>query len=160
MDTHSGEHDRSTRDETPAERADRNLTELLQELRVLQTGVQIIFAFLLGVAFTPRFTQLTTLQENVYIAALLLSVSSVAVLVAPVAIHRQLFHHRQKQRIVKLSTRLARAGLVLVAAALDCSVFLILDVIRGHAAASVVAAAVAVMFGTLWFVFPWTLRRS
>jgi len=80
----AGEPDRH---ETEEERADRNLVELLQELRVLQTGVQIIFAFLLGIAFTPRFAQLSATQQDVYIAALLTSVVSVAVLATP---HRSL----------------------------------------------------------------------
>lgn len=149
----------SDRDETPEERADRNMVELLQELRVLQTGVQIIFAFLLGIAFTARFTQLSKTQQYVYVAALLLSVVALAVLAAPVAIHRGLFRRGMKERIVILSTRCARLGMLLVSAALDCAVFLIMDVVLGRPAAWVITGCIAVAFLALWFVFPWALRR-
>jgi hypothetical protein len=148
-----------SRDETPEERADRNLTELLQELRVLQTGVQIIFAFLLGVAFTNRFPDLDDSQEYVYIAALLLSVVSAAVFATPVAIHRGLFHRGQKPRIVELSTRLAKIGLTFLALALDCVVFLIIDFVLGRVAAVVLTCLVAATFVGLWLVLPWSLRR-
>lgn len=147
------------RDESPEERADRNLGELLQELRVLQTGVQIIFAFLLGIAFTARFTQLSTTQQDVYIAALLTSVVSVAVLAAPVALHRGMFRCGMKERIVVLSNRCAKLGMFLLSTALDCSVFLIMDVVLGRLIACVITACVAVAFLVLWFVFPWMLRR-
>lgn len=150
---------RPPRDETPDERADRNMVELLQELRVLQTGVQIIFAFLLGIAFTARFTQLSQTQQDVYIAALLLSVVSVAVLAAPVAIHRGLFQRGMKRRIVALSARCAKLGMFLLSAALDCAVFLIIDVVLGRVAACVITGCVAVAFLVLWFVFPWALRE-
>ncbi|NUR61765.1 MAG: hypothetical protein HOV87_24355 [Catenulispora sp.] len=147
------------RDESPEEKADRNLVELLQELRVLQTGVQIIFAFLLSVAFTPRFTQLTYLQVNVYICALLASVLALAVLAAPVALHRILFRNRQKERIVTLSAQFARVGLLLLALAMTSALFLILDLIRGHVVAGAITGGVAVVFAILWFLFPWALRR-
>jgi hypothetical protein len=150
---------RDTRDETPEERADRNLTELLQELRVLQTGVQIIVAFLLGVAFTNRFPLLSQAQQYVYVAALMLSVMAAAVFATPVAIHRALFHLGMKPRVVEVSTRLAKAGLLLLALALDCVVFLLLDFVLGRVAAVVLTAFVALMFFGLWFVFPWALRR-
>jgi len=148
------------RDESQSESADRNIIELLQELRVLQTGVQIIFAFLLGIAFTARFTQLSQAQQYVYIAALLMSVLSVAVLVAPVAIHRGLFRCGMKERIVIISTHCMRVGILLLSTALDCAVFLILDVVLGRVAASVVTAGVALVFLGLWFLFPEVLRRS
>lgn len=147
------------RDETPEERADRNLVELLQELRVLQTGVQIIFAFLLGVAFTNRFQLLNDTQQYVYIAALLLSVLAAAVFATPVAIHRGLFHCGEKALIVTWSTRLAELGLLLLALALDCVVFLVIDFVVGRALAIVLTAVVAGTFGGLWFAFPWVLRR-
>lgn len=148
------------RDETPDERADRNMIELLQELRVLQTGIQIVFAFLLGIPFTARFTQLSTTQQDVYVAALLMSVISVAVLEAPVAIHRGLFRCGMKERVVILSTRCARAGMLLLSLSLDCAVFLVIDVVIGRLAAAVVTACVAAAFLGLWFVFPARLRKS
>lgn len=148
------------RDETPEERADRNMVELLQELRVLQTGVQIISAFLLTVAFTPRFAQLSPTQQYVYVAALLMSVVAVAVLAAPVAIHRGLFRCGMKERVVVLSTHCARLGMFLLAGSLDCAVFLITGVVLGRITASVITGCVAAAFQALWFVFPWVLRRK
>ena len=136
------------------------MAELLQELRVLQTGVQIIFAFLLGIAFTARFTELSETQQYVYVAALLTSVISVAILAAPVAIHRGLFRCGMKDRIVILSTRCARLGMLFLSIGLDCAVFLIIDVVLGRVVASVVTGCVAAAFLGLWFVFPWVLRRS
>lgn len=159
MAVHTPHHGSPDRDETPEERADRNMVELLQELRVLQTGVQIIFAFLLGIAFTARFTQLSQTQQYVYVAALLMSVVSVAVLAAPVAIHRGLFRRGMKEEIVILSTRCARLGMLLVSTSLDCSVFLIMDVVLGRVAAGVITGCVAAVFLMLWFAFPWALRR-
>lgn len=135
------------------------MVELLQELRVLQTGVQIIFGFLLSIAFTPRFTQLSQTQRYFYVAALLTSAVSVAALAAPVAIHRGLFRQGMKERIVILSARWARLGMLLLAVALDCAVFLVIDVVLGTIAACVIGGCVAVVFLGLWFVFPWALRR-
>jgi hypothetical protein len=147
------------RDETPEERADRNMLELLQELRVLQTGIQIIFAFLLGIAFTARFAELSQAQQDVYVVALLLSVMSVAVLAVPVALHRGLFRCGRKEKIVVLSSRFATLGMFLLSVALDCAVFLILDVVLDRVAALILTGCVAAAFLALWFVFPWTLRR-
>ncbi|MFJ9679481.1 DUF6328 family protein [Streptomyces sp. NPDC101194] len=145
--------------ETPAERADRNLVELLQELRVVQTGVQIVFAFLLGVAFTSRFPHLDTFERTTYVATLLLTVVSAAVLATPVALHRGLFHRGAKVRIVALSARLAEIGLVFLALALNGAVLLLMDVVLGRTAAVAVTAATLVMFTGLWFVLPRALRR-
>ncbi|MDJ0341051.1 DUF6328 family protein [Streptomyces sp. H10-C2] len=147
------------RHETPDERADRNLVELLQELRVLQTGVQIVFAFLLGVAFTTRFEQLNDTQQDIYVTTLLLTVVASAVLATPVAVHRGLFHRGAKRRIVELSTRLAQTGLVFLALALNGAVLLLIDVVLGRTAAIALTTASMLMFAGLWFVLPWTLRR-
>ncbi|MEY9929820.1 ABC-type multidrug transport system permease subunit [Catenulispora sp. GP43] len=160
MADHERDPGSPARDERAEERADRNLAELLQELRVLQTGVQIIFAFLLGIAFTARFTQLSQTQQYVYVAALLMSVVSVAVLAAPVAIHRGVFRSGMKERVVTLSTHCARVGTLFLSIALDCAVFLIIDVVLGRVAASIITGCVAATFLALWFVFPWALRRS
>ncbi|MGW2253327.1 DUF6328 family protein [Kitasatospora sp. NPDC001660] len=145
--------------ESPAARADRRLIELLQELRVLQTGVQIVFAFLLGVAFTPRFAALNDAQQDVYITTLLLAVLASAVFATPVALHRGLFHHPGKERIVKVSVRIAQLGLVLLASALSGAVLLVLDVILGTPLAVALTAVVALVFAGLWFVLPWAVGR-
>ncbi|MFD4945428.1 DUF6328 family protein [Streptomyces sp. NPDC058239] len=145
--------------ETPEERADRNLVELLQELRVVQTGVQIVFAFLLGVAFTSRFPQLDAFERNTYVVTLLLTVVSSAVLATPVALHRGLFHKGAKIRIVALSARLAEVGLVFLALALNGAVLLLINVVLGRVAAFTIAAATSAIFAGLWFVLPRALRR-
>ncbi|MFH8383871.1 DUF6328 family protein [Kitasatospora sp. NPDC018058] len=146
--------------ENPAVRADRRLVELLQELRVLQTGVQIVFAFLLGVAFTPRFAELSDAQQDIYIATLLLAVVAAAVLATPVALHRGLFHHPGKARIVDVSTRIAQVGLLLLASALTGAVLLVLDVVLGTALAVTIACVIGLIFTGLWFVLPWAVRRA
>ncbi len=147
------------RHETPDERADRNMVELLQELRVLQTGVQIVFAFLLGLAFTSRFPQLTRFQTGVYVATLLLTVVASAVLATPVALHRGLFQQGAKRRIVALSSRLALVGLFFLALALTGAVLLVTDVVLGDGPAAAVTACTAAMFAVLWFVLPLAMRR-
>lgn len=149
----------SARDETPEERADRNMIELLQELRVLVTGVQVLFAFLLTIAFTNRFSQLSETQRYVFVAALLMTVASLAVLAAPVAIHRGLFQRGAKEEIVTMSSRCVSVGLFLLSVSLDCAVFLVMDVVLGRVAASVITGCVAAAFLGLWFIFPWALRR-
>ncbi|MFE4372594.1 DUF6328 family protein [Streptomyces sp. NPDC056835] len=145
--------------ETPAERADRNLLELLQELRVVQTGVQIVFAFLLGVAFTNRFLHLDHFERGTYVVTLLLTVVSSAVLATPVALHRGLFHRGAKIRIVALSARLAEIGLVFLALSLNGVVLLLMDVVLGLTAAVTITALTLTMFTGLWFVLPRALRR-
>lgn len=149
---------RLVRHETPEERADRNLVELLQELRVIQTGVQIVFAFLLGVAFTSRFPELDDFQRDTYITTLLLTVLASAVLATPVAVHRALFHRGYKRRIVRVSSRLAVIGLVILAVALNGAVLLVTDVVLGHWPAVAVTAVTSAVFAVLWFVLPWTLQ--
>ncbi|MFJ6016147.1 DUF6328 family protein [Streptomyces sp. NPDC092952] len=145
--------------ETPAERADRNLVELLQELRVVQTGVQIVFAFLLGVAFTSRFPDLDTFERATYVVTLLLTVVSSAVLATPVALHRGMFHRGVKARIVALSARLAEIGLVFLALALNGAVLLLMTVVLGRIAGIAIAAGTLSLFIGLWFVLPKALLR-
>ncbi|MFF0413553.1 DUF6328 family protein [Kitasatospora sp. NPDC004745] len=145
--------------ESPAVRADRRLVELMQELRVLQTGVQIVFAFMLGVAFTPRFVELTDAQQDIYVTTLLLAVIASAVLATPVALHRGLFHHPGKARIVRISAHIAQLGLLLLACALTGAVLLVLDVVLGTAVAVAMACVVALIFAGLWFVLPWAVGR-
>ncbi|MGI5138113.1 MULTISPECIES: DUF6328 family protein [unclassified Streptomyces] len=146
--------------ETPEQRADRNLVELLQELRVAQTGVQILFAFLLGVAFTSRFPQLSAFQRGIYAATLLLTVITAAVLATPVALHRGLFQRGAKPRIVALSARYTEVGLMFLALAINSAVLLLMDVVFGRITAIAITAATTAMFACLWFVLPWSLRRS
>src|SRR5438874_7174410 len=106
------------RDETEEERLDRNLTELLNELRVALPGVQVLFAFLLGVPFTQRFSELASYQEDVYYATLMCAAAATAFLIAPSAHHRVLFRQRDKRYIVFLSNRFAIVGLAFLALAM------------------------------------------
>ena len=152
-------YEKEARSETAAERADRNLVELLQELRVLQTGVQIVFAFLLTIAFSPRFPQLTTAERDVYVATLLLTVLASVLLATPVAVHRGLFHRGAKVEIVALSTRITQWGLLVLALALTGSVLLVTEVVLGGPAAIAITAVTALVFTLLWFVLPWRIRH-
>ncbi|WP_406416085.1 DUF6328 family protein [Streptomyces sp. NBC_00873] len=159
MDAERDDSRQPGREETSKERADRNLIELLQELRVIQTGVQIVFAFLLGLAFTSRFPTLDAMERYTYVVTLLLAVVSSAILATPVALHRVLFHRGEKARIVALSARLTEVGLVFLALALSGAILLLMDVVLGLRAAVVITAATVAMFASLWFVLPRALRR-
>ncbi|MFB7115248.1 DUF6328 family protein [Streptomyces sp. NPDC056291] len=159
MSHEPGQQPPAPRSETPEERADRNLVELLQELRVVQTGVQILFAFLLGLAFTSRFPQLDAFQRTTYVVTLLLTVVTSAVLATPVALHRALFHRGVKPRIVALSARHAQIGLTLLTLALNGAVLLLMDVVLGRTTAIVITTVTTAIFASLWFLLPWTVRR-
>jgi hypothetical protein len=141
------------RDETELQTVDRHFNELLQELRVAQTGVQILFAFLLGLAFTSRFPDLTHGQQVVYLVTLVLSASSAALLIAPVGYHRIVFRQRLRPQLVMTGHRYAVAGLVLLMLALVGSVQLASSfILRGWA--TLLAAVLAGLFALLWFVIP------
>jgi hypothetical protein len=151
---------RSGRDESPAERLDRNYSELLQELRVAQAGVQILFAFLLSLAFQSRFETINDLQKTMYVTTLLLSAAAAALLIAPVAFHRLVFRRRQKDDLVDAGNRLALGGLVALFLAMVGAVLLILDVVLGNALAIVLTAVISLWFLLLWFVLPLPARNS
>ncbi|MGE3286539.1 MAG: DUF6328 family protein [Pseudonocardia sp.] len=148
------------RSETEAERADRNLAELLQELRVAQIGVTILFAGLISLAFSERFTRADPLQRWTYTAAVILTVVSVGLLIAPAAAHRMTFALGVKAEIVRLGHRLFQVGLVALALALGAAVLLVLDVTLGRGPAIVIAASVLVLLVLLWFVLPLPVRRA
>ena len=161
MTSEQHEHDqREQRDETPVERADRNWNELLQELRVTQTGVAILFSMLLTVPFSQRFTQaLDAFGRRTYVVALLLAASAVALLVGPVAYHRVLFAQGEKTHVVRGSHAMAVAGLVVLWGALTSVVLLVMDVLWERGDAVLVAAVFAALTGIVWFV-PAMLRRA
>ena len=121
----------SGRDETEAERLDRNLAELLQELRVALPGVQVLFAFLLAVPFQKRFDEITSFQESIYFVILLATAISAALLIAPTAYHRLTFRLQRKKELVKLSNRLAIIGLGFLALAMTGAIVLITDFLYG-----------------------------
>ncbi|MFI6529199.1 DUF6328 family protein [Streptomyces uncialis] len=147
------------RTETPVQRADRNFGELLQELRVTQTGVQILFAFLLTLAFTPRFPDLDRVQRVTYVVALCLSVLAAALFTAPAAIHRYLFHQGVKSDIVRVSSRLTELGLGVLCLALSGSVLLAVDVAVGRTGGLVAGGATLLVCAALWVVLPWHVQR-
>src|SRR2546422_11089102 len=130
----------------------RRLTELLQELRVALTGVQILFAFLLTVPFTQRFAHVTEFQRYVYFVTLLCAAAAVALLIAPTAHHRVLFRRHQKRQLVTLGGSLMLAGLVFLALSMTGVVMLITDVLFKTGTVVVVTASTAAMFGVLWYV--------
>jgi Family of unknown function (DUF6328) len=151
---------RTLRHETPLERDDRNFAELLQELRVTQTGVQILFAFLLTLAFSQRFEGLDGFQRGTYITTLLLAVTAAALLTTPAALHRALFRRHAKRRIVEVSSRLATIGLAVLTLAFTGSVLLIVDVVLGRAAGTAAATGTFAVCGGLWGLLPRVVRRS
>ncbi|MBW0089095.1 hypothetical protein I4I73_08395 [Pseudonocardia sp. KRD-184] len=142
------------RGEGPLRRADRNMLELLQELRVAQTGVQILFAFLLSLSFTERFGRIDEVQRWTYVVTLLLSVLTAGLLVGPAAAHRMTFARGVKAPTVALGQRLFVAGLATLALTLTGAVLLVLDVAVGRGFAVPAAAAVGVVLMGLWFVLP------
>lgn len=149
-----------TRRETFLERADRNFVELLQELRVILTGVQILFAFLLTLAFTARFPELDAFQRGTYIATFLLSVLAAVLFTAPAALHRTLFRRGAKRLIVDVSSRFAGLGLGVLALALSGAVLLVVDVVLGRVVGLAVAAAELAVCAATWAVLPLWLRRG
>jgi len=153
MDGTAGDSGRG-RDETEKERIDRNLGELLQELRVALPGVQVLFAFLLVVPFNQRFPEITTFQRTIYFITLLLATAASACLIAPTAHHRIEFRAEDKRRIVFSATKLSIVGLALLACAMTGAVMLITDVLYQSTTVAIVASAVALLFGGLWFGWP------
>ncbi|MDT0346344.1 DUF6328 family protein [Streptomyces litchfieldiae] len=147
------------RNETPPERDDRNFAELLQELRVTQTGVQILFAFLLTLAFTERFPDLDDVQRGTYVTTLVLAMGATVLFTAPAALHRQLFRRGAKRQVVEVSARLATAGLAVLALALTGALLLVVDVVLGRAAGIATAVGAFTLCAALWAVLPLVLRR-
>jgi hypothetical protein len=141
-------------DEGPAERITRNWNELLQELRVLQTGVQILTGFLLTVPFSPRFPDLADHQQTIYLIVLVGSVITTSLIIAPVSFHRILFRRRQRPWLVTASHACARAGLAGFAITSALVVLLVFDVVLSFGVAVVAAIAVLVLFVSLWAGLP------
>jgi Family of unknown function (DUF6328) len=142
------------RDETEKERLDRNLNELLQELRVAQNGVQILFAFLLTIPFSARFALTTGFQQVVYAVTLLLCVMAAALLISPVALHRLLFRRGYKDIVVHRGHVLALAGVVLMGLAATGAVLLVFDFVFSTPVAAVVAVGVLLWFAAFWAAMP------
>jgi hypothetical protein len=142
------------RNETEAERIDRNVSELLQELRVAGLGVQVLFGFLLALPFTNTFSSLDPEQHRLYVAVLLLAALATALLTAPVAYHRLVFRRHKKHDLLRFANGAALAGLLCVALAISGAVLLVVSVVYDGLVAAIIAALVAGAYFVLWYVVP------
>ena len=140
--------------ETPRERANRELIELLNELRVVLPGVTVLLAFLLAVPFAKGWPKVTSFERDAFVVAFLAAAVSVACLTAPSSYHRLRFRHGDKEHIVKVGNRLAIAGIAAFAVALDSVVLVVMSNVVSQAAGIVTAAALAVAVGLLWYGLP------
>ena len=147
------------RDETEAERLDRNWSGLLQELRVAQTGVQVLTGFLLTLPFQQRFTVLDGTMRTVYLITVACSIGSTVLLVAPVGMHRVLFRRHRLDAIVAAAHGYAIAGLILLGLALTGLAVVIFDTVIGRTGALIAGGCTLVAITGFWFVMPWPLRR-
>ena len=147
-------------DESESEKLTRNLNELLQELRVTQTGVQILTGFLLTLPFTNRFKDLDAVQRYSYLGVLAGSVIATGLIIAPVAFHRVLFRHGQRPWLVKAANQAARAGLLFLALTTSGVVWLVFDLVIDRTTASIAAVVSLLFFAVLWFAVPVFAPRS
>src|SRR4051794_5142192 len=143
-----------TRDESEAERLDRNFDDLLQELRVSQNGTQILFAFLLTVPFSSGFKDVTDFQQGWYFAALLLSGLSAAMLIAPAVMHRILFRENKKKELVVYAARVTLGGQTLLTLAVSASVFLIGDYLYSLGVGIALAFVMLAWWGSWFYALP------
>jgi len=151
----------SQREETDRERLDRQLNQLLNELRVAMPGVQVLFAFLLAVPFQQRFAQVTDFQRDVYFVTLLAAAAvASALFIAPTAYHRLMFQARDKPRLVALSSKFALGGLLALAIAINGALLLVTDVLFDGTAVIVTTIAAATLYIRLWFVLGFVRRIS
>lgn len=158
-DTHD-EWNLRARGETPTQRLDRNYGELLQEVRVAQTGVQFLLAFLLALAFTPRFADITEFQRWTYVVSLIMGAAATALLIAPAPFHRLVFQRRLKRKLVRATSWFTLFGLCFLMLALGSSMLLILDVVLGTGPALWISGGIMVWFMTWWIAVPlWNRHR-
>ena len=150
--------DRRRRDETETERLDRNWNNLLQELRVVQTGVQLLTGFLLTLPFQQRFDVLSQPLRIVYLATVGCSVGATVLLVAPVGIHRLLFRRHRLQVLVSAAHRCAYAGLVLLGTALTGVTLIVFAAVAGRNAGLIAGASALTLFAFFWWLLPLLLR--
>jgi hypothetical protein len=138
-------------EETPKERADRELIELLNELRVVLPGVSVLLGFLLAVPFSKGWPSVTDFQRDVFVVAFLSTAISVALLAAPSSYHRLRFRHGNKERLVKIGNRLAIAGIAASAVSLEAVVLLVTDFVLSRGVAIAAAAALFAVIAVLWY---------
>jgi len=145
--------------ETQKQRWDRNFADLLQELRVAQTGVQILFAFLLTLPFSTGFEKTSQFQKDIYIIALLTAAAATAMIISPVAFHRALFRQGRKPELVRYAHKMATGGLAFMLIAMVSSVLLITDFLLSLRWAIVLTAVAAGFFLTFWAALPFARRN-
>jgi hypothetical protein len=150
---------RRIKNETAKQRWDRNFADLLQELRVAQTGVQILFAFLLTLPFSSGFPRTTSFQKDVFVVALLSAAFATAMIISPVAFHRALFRQGRKPELVRYAHRMATGGLGFMLISMVSSVLLITDYLLNIWAASILTAVAGGWFLTFWVIVPWFRRN-
>src|SRR5215208_1346768 len=149
----------SERNETELERSDRHLAELMQEVRVAQMGVQVLFGFLLTVPFTARFDALGTGQRWLYFGTLVLAGAAAMLLIAPSSHHRVLFRCGDKEHLVRMANRYAVAGLACVAVAMVAALAFVGDVVFGSVLAGCAGAVAAIACAWCWYLQPLLRRR-
>ena len=143
----------------PESKQDRELIELLNELRVALPGVQVLFAFLLAVPFAQRFAQVTSTQKGAFFVALITTALASALLIAPSSFHRIQWREHDKERLLVISNGFAIAGLAFLALSMTAVVFTITDVLFGGPTSTWVSIAIGLVFAVLWYLIP-LYRRS
>lgn len=144
--------------ETHEERLDRELIELLNELRVALPGVQVLFAFLLTLPFTGRFAELSSVQRDVYFGTFCATTAATAFMLTPTAFHRLRWRRYDKERLLRLGNSMAITGLACLALSIGGAVYLVADVLFGKGGAAATAAVAAALIGGLWFAYPLSRR--
>jgi hypothetical protein len=144
--------------ESADDRHNRQLVELLNELRVVLPGVQMLFGFLLAVPFTQRFGTVSDLQSNVYYVTFLAATLASVFLIAPASFHRIVWRHGRKRQLLRTSNKLAIIGTAFLAVAIAGSVGLVTSLLFGNTWAAVAAAFVAGLIAVIWFVLPFVSR--
>jgi hypothetical protein len=152
--------DSSGRRETEIERLDRNWGDLLQELRVVQTGVQLLTGFLLTLPFQQRFKELSSAERGVYLFAVGTSIVATGFLQAPVSLHRALFRKHRRRETVQLAHRLAIVGIFALGWAVVAVATLIFEVLLGWSWGITSGVVTALLLLTLWLMIPLSIRRS
>ena len=149
------------REETPNERANRELIELLNELRVVLPGITVLLGFLLAVPFARGWTRVTEFQRDVFLVAFLATAVSVALFTAPTSYHRLRFRHGKKERLLVIGNRFAIAGIAAAAVSLEAVVLLVTDFVVSRGFAIAAAASLLVVVGVLWYGLPlWAALRD
>jgi hypothetical protein len=149
-----GRHPETGREETEQERVDRNLQEMLGELRVALPGVQVLFAFLLVVPFNQRFGEVTSFEKTVYFVTMLFTTAATVCLISPTVHHRLEFRRQEKDVIVSTGNRIVILGLALLAVAMTGAVVFVTSFLYSDTTTVVASIAVALFFAALWFAIP------